>query len=64
MCFWQILNRLYEEERIEELDAGLLFRSSLEALGLVVDDALQERAPKPKRWWRRCVGAGAFRCFH
>ncbi len=40
--FWQILNRSYEEERIEELDAALLFRSSLEALGLVVDDALLE----------------------
>ena len=61
--FWQILNRSYEEERIEELDAGLLFRSSLEALGLVVDDrlleeiilaeeevgyALQKRAPEAK----------------
>jgi HAD superfamily hydrolase (TIGR01509 family) len=59
--FWQLLNRSYEEERIEELDAGLLFRSSLEALGIVVDDglleeiilaeeevgyALQERAPE------------------
>ena len=40
--FWQLLNRSYEEERIEELDAGLLFRSGLEALGLMVDDALLE----------------------
>ena len=40
--FWQILNRSYEEERIEELDAGLLFRSSLEALGITVDDDLLE----------------------
>src|SRR6185312_6515650 len=40
--FWQLLNRSYEEERIEELDAGALFRGSLEALGLVVDDDLLE----------------------
>lgn len=40
--FWQLLNRSYEEERIEELDAALLFRSSLEALGITVDDALLE----------------------
>jgi HAD superfamily hydrolase (TIGR01549 family) len=40
--FWRILNRSYEEERVEELDAGLLFRSSLEALGIVVDDRLLE----------------------
>jgi putative hydrolase of the HAD superfamily len=40
--FVQILNRSYEEERIEELDAALLFRGSLEALGLLVDDALLE----------------------
>ncbi|HEY7349885.1 MAG TPA: HAD family hydrolase [Ktedonobacterales bacterium] len=40
--FWQILNRSYEEERIEELDAGLLFRSSLAALGINVDDMLLE----------------------
>src|SRR5579862_477388 len=32
--FWQLLNRSYEEERIEELDAGQLFRSSLEALDI------------------------------
>ncbi len=59
--FWQILNRSYEEQRLEELDAGALFRSSLEALDILVDDqlleeiilteeevgyALQERAPE------------------
>ena len=59
--FWQILNRSYEEQRLEELDAGALFRSNLEALGILVDDhlleaiilteqeigyALQERAPE------------------
>jgi HAD superfamily hydrolase (TIGR01549 family) len=40
--FWQILNRSYEEERIEELDAALLFRASLEALGIIADDRLVE----------------------
>jgi HAD superfamily hydrolase (TIGR01549 family) len=40
--FWQVLNRSYEEQRIEELDAGALFRSSLEALDIRVDDALLE----------------------
>lgn len=40
--FWQMLNRSYEEQRIEELDAALLFRSSLEALGIIADDALLE----------------------
>jgi HAD superfamily hydrolase (TIGR01549 family) len=40
--FWQILNRSYEEERVEELDAALLFRGSLEALGIAVDDGLLE----------------------
>ncbi len=40
--FWQLLNRSYEEERIEELDAGALFRGSLEALGIAVDDDLLE----------------------
>ena len=42
--FWQILNRSYEEERIEELDAGQLFRSSLGALGIAVDDELWKRS--------------------
>lgn len=61
--FWQLLNRSYEEERIEELDAALLFRSSLEALGIIADDrlieeiilmeeevgyALRERAPEAR----------------
>ncbi len=61
--FVQLLNRSYEEERIEELDAALLFRGSLEALGILVDDdlleeiilaeeqvgyALQERAPEAR----------------
>jgi HAD superfamily hydrolase (TIGR01549 family) len=40
--FWQMLNRSYEEERLEELDAGALFRSSLKALDISVDDALLE----------------------
>ena len=40
--FWQLLNRSYEEQRIEELDAGALFRGSLEALDIRVDDALLE----------------------
>jgi HAD superfamily hydrolase (TIGR01549 family) len=40
--FWQVLNRSYEEQRIEELDAGTLFRSSLEALDIRVDDTLLE----------------------
>ena len=40
--FWQLLNRSYEEERIEELDAALLFRGALAALGISVDDALLE----------------------
>jgi putative hydrolase of the HAD superfamily len=40
--FWELLNRSYEEERIEELDAGMLFRTNLEALGIGVDDALLE----------------------
>lgn len=40
--FWQLLNRSYEEERIEELDAALLFRTSLEALGIIADDRLIE----------------------
>jgi putative hydrolase of the HAD superfamily len=59
--FWQLLNRSYEEQRIEELDAAQLFRASLEALGIVADDrlieevilleeelgyALQQRAPE------------------
>ncbi len=60
--FWQILNRSYDEDKsIEELDAALLFRSALAALGISVDDtlleeiilteeevgyALQERAPE------------------
>jgi HAD superfamily hydrolase (TIGR01549 family) len=40
--FWQTLDRSYEEERVEELDAALLFRSGLEALGIIVDDGLLE----------------------
>ena len=40
--FWQVLNRSYEEQRVEELDAAALFRSSLEALDIRVDDALLE----------------------
>ncbi|HLV98469.1 MAG TPA: HAD family hydrolase [Ktedonobacterales bacterium] len=40
--FVDLLNRSYEEERIEELDAAELFRGGLEALGLLVDDALLE----------------------
>ena len=52
--FWQLLDRSYDEERIEELDAGLLFRSSLEALGILVDDDLLEEIV----WTEQQIGYG------